>query len=109
MNLIDIHKAAHRIKPFIKRTPLIKEEILSVITDKNIFLKLENLQITHAFKIRGNANVIPLLSTKLKRHGLITASTGNHGIGFSYISGIQNIAATVVVPMITPKSKIETI
>lgn len=61
--------------------------------------------MTHAFKIRGNANVIPLLSANEKKQGLITASTGNHGLGFSYISGKLGLDSIVVVPVNAPKTK----
>lgn len=109
LNLKNIYQASRRIKAFVIKTPLVKDDYLSKLTKSSVFLKLENLQITHAFKIRGSANVIPKLSVKQKRQGLITASTGNHGLGFSYVAGRLGIDSVVVVPVNAPKTKVENI
>lgn len=107
LKIEDIYKASKRIKKFVRETPTIRDEYLSDLTSKEVFLKLENLQVTHAFKIRGSANVIPLLSTKQKKQGLITASTGNHGLGFSYVSGKLGVNSIVVVPINAPRTKVK--
>lgn len=109
LSLQKIYNATVRIKKFIQKTPVVKDEYLSILTGKEIFLKLENLQVTHAFKIRGSANVIPLLSSVEKKRGLITASTGNHGLGFSFVSGKLGINSLVVVPKNAPETKVENI
>lgn len=109
LTLDIIHQATKRIKPYIKVTPTIYDDYLSEFCKKQVFLKLENFQITHAFKIRGNANTIPGLSDKKKHNGLITASTGNHGLGLAYISTKLGIDAIIVVPTFAPKIKIEII
>jgi len=83
VTLKKIKEARERIKGAINKTPCIYSLPLSRITKKEVFLKLENLQVTQAFKARGNANKIALLSTKEKNRGVITASSGNHGQGLS--------------------------
>ena len=67
----------------VNKTPCIYSLPLSRITKKEVFLKLENLQVTQAFKARGNANKIMLLSREEKGRGVITVSSGNHGQGLS--------------------------
>ncbi|MFX1325622.1 MAG: pyridoxal-phosphate dependent enzyme, partial [Promethearchaeota archaeon] len=81
LNLEKIKKAHTRIKGFIRKTPLIHSEFLSNICGTNIYLKLENLQLTNAFKIRGALNRMQLLSSEEKARGIITASSGNHAQG----------------------------
>jgi threonine dehydratase len=83
ISLTKIREAQERIKKAINRTPCLYSLPLSRITNKEVFLKLENLQVTQAFKARGNANKISLLSQEEKERGVITASSGNHGQGLS--------------------------
>ncbi len=109
LKIKDIYRASERVEKYVYKTPLVKDKYLSYMTGKRVYLKLENLQVTNAFKIRGSANVIPKLSKKQREYGLITASTGNHGLGFSYISGKLGIDSLVVVPVNAPKTKVENI
>ena len=83
ISLSRIKEARERIKKVVNKTPCIYSLPLSRKTGKDVFLKLENLQVTQAFKARGNANKIALLTEEEKRRGVITASSGNHGLGLS--------------------------
>lgn len=106
--LFQIKQARERIIDFIVKTPCVYSPALSKRTGKEIFLKLENLQITGAFKIRGNANKVALLK-KEKIKGVITASSGNHGLGLSLAAFRNGIKATIVLPQTAPRNKIEKI
>jgi len=109
INLEKIKEARERIKGAINKTPCIYSLPLSRITKKEVFLKLENLQVTQAFKARGNANKIALLSEKEKNRGVITASSGNHGQGLSLAALRAGIKAVIVLPEVAPNIKIEKI
>jgi len=106
--LSEIKKARERIKGLVIRTPCIYSEALSQRTGKKVFLKLENLQTTGAFKIRGNTNKVALLK-KEKTKGVITASSGNHGLGLSLATLKNGIKAIIVLPQTAPNNKIEKI
>ena len=109
VSLKKIKEARERIKGSVNKTPCIYSLPLSRIIKKDVFLKLENLQITQAFKARGNANKIALLSKKEKESGVITASSGNHGQGLSLAALRAGIKAVIILPEVAPKNKIEKI
>ena len=109
ISLKKIKEARERIKGMVNKTPCIYSLPLSRIIKKEVFLKLENLQITQAFKARGNANKIALLSEKEKNRGVITASSGNHGQGLSLAALRAGIKAVIVLPEVAPNNKIEKI
>ena len=109
ISLKKIKEARERIKGIINKTPCIYSLPLSRITKKEVFLKLENLQITQAFKARGNANKIMLLCEEEKKRGVITASSGNHGQGLSLAALRAGIKAVIILPEVAPKNKIEKI
>lgn len=107
INLDKVYQARERIEPLINRTPLIQSSILSAKWNKNISLKLENLQPTGAFKIRGAANAILCLSEKQKKRGVVTVSTGNHGKAIAYLGNKLGIRAVICISELVPKVKIE--
>ena len=109
ISLKKIKETRDRIRGAINKTPCIYSLPLSRIIKKEVFLKLENLQVTQAFKARGNANKINLLSKEEKRRGVITASSGNHGQGLSLAALRAGIKAVIVLPEVAPKNKIEKI
>jgi threonine dehydratase len=106
---IEILKAKKNLNGIIYRTPLIYSSKLSEIGGSQIYLKLENLQKTGAFKIRGAYNVISSIPPNKRRYGVITASSGNFGIAVSLVAKMLDLKATIVVPEIAPKSKLEKI
>lgn len=102
----DIKEAYKILKPIVKHTPLEKSKTFSSLTKKNIYLKLDNLQTTGSFKIRGAYNKIYHLSEDEKKHGVVCASAGNHAQGVAYASSILNVKSTVFMPIYTPPNKI---
>ena len=98
--------AEKRIRTFIKETPLDYSPYLSRIGRCNVYLKLENLQLTGSFKIRGAMNKI--LSSKNQQE-FVTASSGNHGIAVAYTLNKLNMKGSIYLPEYTSKSKSEAI
>ncbi|UCF44920.1 MAG: pyridoxal-phosphate dependent enzyme [Candidatus Bathyarchaeota archaeon] len=107
VTLKNIQDARKAIAPFIKRTPLVQSQFFSTSCGCDVFLKLENLQITSSFKPRGVVNKLLHLSADEKSKGIITASAGNHGHAVAFAAQKLNYSARVVVPRTTPKIKIE--
>ena len=102
----DVRAAAKRIEGRIKRTPLVHAERLSAMTGADIWLKLENLQYTGAFKERGALNKLMLLSDEERARGVIAASAGNHAQGVARHARTLGVPATIVMPLTTPDVKI---
>jgi len=94
----DIKKAQETIKDYIHRTPLVYSNSISRITGLEVYIKLENLQKTGSFKIRGAANKISHLSEDERKRGVVTASAGNHAQGVALAASRLGIKATVVMP-----------
>ena len=106
ISLQDIKDAQKAIAPYIKTTPLTRSAFLSNLCGGDVFLKLENLQVTNSFKIRGAFNKLLNLSRKEKNLGIITASAGNHGQAVAYAAKTLGFPAKVVVPKTTPHVKV---
>lgn len=107
LDLKELQEIRATIAKFINRTPCIFSEELSKRIGKKIYLKMENLQITGAFKARGNAFKLSTLTDEELENGVITASSGNHGLGMSYAARLRSVSARVLVPVETPQIKIE--
>jgi len=110
ITLDDFQRAQENLKRIIHKTPLLHSRPLSEQANNNIYLKLENLQVTGSFKVRGAYNKITNLTDEQKTKGVVTHSAGNHGIGTAYAASLSGVDATVVLPE-TPnpvkKQKIE--
>lgn len=102
----EVLSAEARIREYIRETPLTYSPYLSNFCKCNIFLKLENLQLTGSFKVRGAFNKLLSLTTKQRDKGVITASTGNHGLGVAYAMKILKCKGTIYLPENSPESKI---
>jgi threonine dehydratase len=107
LTLIDFWNARARIAPHIRITPLEFSVSLSHKFNHEIYLKLENWQLTGSFKIRGAFNKLLTLSDEEKRRGVITASAGNHGLGVAHACKILGIAGKIVVPVNASPAKIK--
>ena len=107
ISLKNIRDARKALAPFITSTPLTRSQFLSDFCGGNVFLKLENLQITHSFKIRGAFNRLLHMSLEEKTRGIVTASAGNHGQAVAFAARKLNFSAKIVIPMSTPKIKID--
>lgn len=109
VNLQDIEDARESVRNFVKRIPLKRSQYLSKLCSGEVHLKLENQQITNSFKIRGALNKMLHLSTKQMKHGVVTASAGNHAQAVAIAAEKLNIYAKIVIPRNTPKIKIDKI
>jgi threonine dehydratase len=107
VNLQDIWEAQKVIAPYAKQTPLKRSNFLSELCKADVYLKLDNLQITHSFKIRGVINKLLHLSPEEKALGVVTASAGNHGQAVAFGARELGFSAKVVVPTNTPKVKVD--
>src|SRR5438093_8340283 len=105
IQLSEIREARKRIAQTIVRTPLIRLELGPDFPD--IRLKLENLQPINAYKLRGAANAIALLSEDERKEGVWTISAGNAGQGVAYAAREAGVPCAVVVVETAPKSKVE--
>jgi threonine dehydratase len=90
----------------IRKVDLIKSNTFSTICGNNIYLKLECLQKTGSFKVRGAITKINNLPNDLKKNGVIAASAGNHAQGVAYASSMKNIPCTIVMPQNASPAKI---
>ncbi len=102
----DVAAAAARIEGQVMRTPLVRAEKLSALTGADIWLKLECLQYTGAFKERGALNKLAQLTNAERARGVIAASAGNHAQGVAFHARALGIAAAIVMPVTTPDVKI---
>lgn len=105
INLQDIQEARQRIAGTAIRTPLIKLELGAGVPE--IRLKLENLQPINAYKLRGAANAVAMLSEEERKRGVWTISAGNAGQGVAYAARKAGVPCTVVVLETAPAAKIE--
>ena len=101
-NYIDVEVAHNRIRSSVLKTPLVVSEHINYLTNANVFFKLENLQWTGSFKIRGASNKLTQLNYEEKKRGIIAYSSGNHAQAVAYVSKINNIAATIIMPKNAP-------
>src|SRR5262245_8939185 len=101
----EIRAARERIKNTITRTPLVKLHHEAAAPE--IWLKLENLQPINAFKLRGGANAVALLSPEERQRGVWTISAGNAGQGVAFAARAAGVPATVVTIDTAPETKVE--
>ncbi|MDO9502433.1 threonine ammonia-lyase [Falsiroseomonas sp.] len=106
ITLADVRAAATRIRGAVLRTPTIYSDALSRATGARVHLKLDNLQATGAFKERGAANRIALLTAREREAGVIAMSAGNHAQAVARHASLAGITATIVMPRFTPATKV---
>jgi len=105
IKLSEIQEAHERIGQTIARTPLVRLELGPEFPD--IRLKLENLQPINAYKLRGAANAVAMLSEEERKRGVWTISAGNAGQGVAYAARSAGVACSVVAVETAPQSKLE--
>jgi anti-anti-sigma factor len=103
----DVQQARQRIGNWVLITPLTYSEKFSAMTNCRLYLKLENLQMTGAYKERGAFSKTLRLSEPEKRAGIVTSSAGNHAQAVAYAAKRIGIPATIVMPETTPLSKVQ--
>jgi len=106
LHLDTIREAYQKIRNFVRKTPLIHSTYLSELCGNKVYLKLENLQLTNAFKIRGALNSMLNLNTEEKTKGIVTASSGNHAQGIALAARYLNIPAKIVIPKNISEAKL---
>lgn len=106
LTLADIQAAMARIRDSIYLSPCACSEDLSHLTGNSVYLKLDNLQRTGAFKERGALNKLLTLTADERAHGVIAASAGNHAQGVAYHAGRHGVRAQIVMPLTTPLIKV---
>lgn len=100
---VDILAARERLMGYLRPTPL--EHIPQI--GGNVWLKLENANRTHSFKIRGALNAMLSLDKAARARGIVTASSGNHAQGVAYAAYLLGLPAQILMPIHTPKRKID--
>lgn len=102
----DFAAARRTVEPFVLDTPLLFDPWLTSRVGRDTYLKLENLQTTGSFKVRGAANRIVNLTERERSRGVVTCSSGNHGRAVAHVAGVLGVAATVCVPEWTDQVKL---
>ncbi len=106
---LDIEAAAARLRPHLAPTPLIRSEEFSRRLGANIHFKLETLQPTHSFKVRGAFSALTRLSADQRRLGVVTASGGNHGLAIAHAAAKLGIPASIYLPESATEAKLAAI
>jgi threonine dehydratase len=109
LQLPDVMQARNRIRDIAVTTPFVVSEHLSNRAGYEILLKLETVQPTGSFKIRGAANAIALLSTEQRKAGIVCCSTGNHGRAVAYAARCFGIPAVICLSELVPQYKVDAI
>jgi threonine dehydratase len=106
LRFADVTAAAERIARRVLRTPALPSDAVSRATGADVVLKLDNLQVVGAFKERGAANRLALLSDTERERGVIAMSAGNHAQAVARHARLANVGATIVMPKFTPATKV---
>ena len=106
LNIDLFEKATEKVSEVVLPTPLIYSEFFSTQIGNKVYLKPENIQHTGAYKIRGAYFKISTLSDEERKHGLVTASAGNHAQGVAFAAAKFGVKAVIVMPTSTPLMKV---
>ena len=106
IHIDSIKEANRKLRSNIVRTPTIQSQYLSNEVNANVFLKLENLQYTSSFKVRGAYVSIKRLKEEQKQKGVIAMSAGNHAQAVAWWAQKEGVKATIVMPEQAPLSKV---
>ena len=103
----DVQDARQRIEPYVRRTPLVRNDTLSKKLGSNIYLKLELFQKTGSFKPRGAFNQILQLSQQERDKGVVAISGGNFAQGVAYAGQVLGMRTIICMPDYTPRNYIQ--
>ena len=106
MNLAAVEAARRTIAGAVLETPMLPAQTLSELTGAEVFVKYENLQVTHSFKERGALNKLASLRNEERTRGVMAMSAGNHAQAVAYHARRLGIPATIVMPLTTPHVKV---
>ena len=101
-----IDEAYKRIKDQVLRTPLVTSEYFNNLLNAQVYFKLENLQWTGSFKLRGAMNKIMQLNVDQRKNGVVAYSSGNHAQAVAYASTLNGISSIIIMPKNAPLIKI---
>jgi threonine dehydratase len=104
MNKTMLKNAMKVLSPIVRKTPL--NNVSNLVSDYYLYVKLENLQYTGSYKLRGAYYRMSCLNEEEKKRGVIAASAGNHAQGVAYAANKMGIKAVIVMPQFAPLSKI---
>ena len=107
VTLQDIYRARQAIGARIRRTPLALSDSLTGAVGAPVHLKLEHLQMTGSFKLRGALNAIARLSAEQKSQGVVGASTGNHGRGLALAARQAGAHCVICMSRLVPRNKVD--
>ncbi len=106
INFKHIENAHKRIRDSIVKTPLVSNDYINNLLDAEVYFKLENLQITGSFKLRGATHKISKISSDIINNGVVAYSSGNHAQAVAYAALQNKISAKIIMPKNAPKIKI---
>ena len=106
LGIEDIKRARERIGSIARRTPLEHSRWLSSELGREVFLKLECLQVTGSFKLRGAMARLSALTDDERARGVLTVSAGNHGLAIAHCSEVLDLETTIVVPESASRAKV---
>src|SRR5438046_5371544 len=109
LDLNAIRAAHERIRPHIKRTPVLTSTRLDARSGASLFFKCENFQKDGAFKARGATNAVFALDDATARRGVATHSSGNHGAALARAAKLRGIPADIVMPSNSAKVKVRAV
>ena len=108
--LDDVYRARQRVGPLVRRTPLLPSAWLAGACGADVHLKLESLQLTRSFKIRGALNAIAAVAAAGGPDvSVVTASAGNHGLALACAAKVARVPVTIFTPAGAPAAKLEPI
>ena len=104
---LNVDNAYKLINQKVTKTPLVTNDYINNLLEAEIYFKLENLQNTGSFKLRGATHKITKLIETVKDSGVVAYSSGNHAQAVAYASMINTISAKIIMPKTAPQIKIE--
>jgi threonine dehydratase len=107
VDLGEIERARNAIAATIRATPVNVSPVLSDLAGVPVYLKLEHMQITGSFKLRGASNAVASLSDEERRRGVVGVSTGNHGRGLAYAARAAGVKCIICMSRLVPQAKID--
>lgn len=107
LTISNVKAAYSVVNKEARKTPLIKSYYLSDLSRTEVYLKLENMQLTGSFKFRGGYNKVHALSDEEKARGVIACSAGNHAQGVALASKLLGVKSTIVMPETAPQAKVD--
>jgi threonine dehydratase len=105
LSAATVDRAAERLRPVVRRTPVERSDRLSDVAGHPVFLKREDIQVGRSYKVRGAYNVIASLDAAQRGRGVVCASAGNHGQGLAFACSQLRLYGRVFLPTSTPRQK----